>query len=82
MNDDSKQALRDGSRAISQAMDAQRSRLRQELQELAKFYVSMHDGDGQQGMEAMCDDFFERTAESLHPGGWAGMIRYAMKRAG
>lgn len=82
MNDDSKQALRDGNKAISQAMNEQRSRLRQELHELAKFYISMHDGNRQQGMEAMCDDFFQRSAESLHPGGWAGMIQYAMRRAG
>ncbi len=82
MNDDSRQVLSDGGKAISKARDAQRARLRHELQELATFYIGMHDGNHQQGMEAMCDDFFERTAASLHPGGWSSMVRYAMKRAG
>ena len=76
------QALAEGHKTIRQAQGAQREQLRHDLAQLASFYVRLSlEDDRKLGMEAMCDDFFKHVAQ-LYPGGWTGLLRYAMKQAG
>lgn len=55
-------------------------RLAVALDDLAKAYVCVY-GE-KEGMEKMCDNFFEDAARRHYPDGWTGLVRYAMKMAG
>jgi hypothetical protein len=74
--------LEEGRSEVWKARNAQRHRLLEELRVLAQFYVANEGEDARLGMEAMCDDFFRVLAERVYPGGWAGLLIYAMKAAG
>lgn len=55
-------------------------KLAETLDNLAQAYVSVY-GE-REGMERMCDNFFEDAARQHYPDGWAGLVKYAMKMAG
>ena len=74
--------VEEGRSAVWKARWAQRQRLLEELRVLAQFYVANENEDARLGMEVMCDDFFRVLAERVYPGGWAGLLNYAMKAAG
>jgi hypothetical protein len=74
--------LEKGRSGVWKASWAQRQRLLEELRVLAQFYVANESEDARLGMEVMCDDFFRVLAERVYPGGWAGLLNYAMKAAG
>lgn len=52
-----------------------------ELRRLAVSYVEAARSPGL-GMEIMCEHFFESIARDLYPGGWAGLLHYAMRKSG
>jgi hypothetical protein len=50
------------------------------LDNLAEAYVNVY--GSKDGMEKMCDKFFESLAQQHNPGGWSGLLQYAIKIAG
>jgi hypothetical protein len=74
----------DASRVSSELSYALRARvdpLHAELDRLALEYIRAA-GDRAVGLELMCERFFEGPAQELYPGGWAGMLAHAMRKAG
>ncbi|MDM5181761.1 hypothetical protein PO883_31770 [Massilia sp. DJPM01] len=55
-------------------------RLADALDNLAQAYVSVY-GE-KEGMEKICDNFFEDAVRQHYPDGWTALVRYAMKMAG
>lgn len=75
-----KEALAAGQKAVNEARWAQAKRLQDELNRLARDYIVLYD-DKQLALENMCDAFMQRTAATHYPGGWGGMVNYALRRA-
>jgi hypothetical protein len=50
------------------------------FESVAKDYVALHGPKA--GMEELCDHMFKWVAPKVYPGGWAGLLQYAIKASG
>lgn len=67
--------------ALDTALNLRLTPLHADLDRLAAAYIHAA-GDPGSGIELMCERFFEQVASDLYPGGWAGLLAHAMRKAG
>lgn len=68
------------SSVLHAAQVAMREQIKVQFREAVDGYVSLY--GKKVGLEEACDDLFKAVAPGTYPGGWAGLLQYAIKAAG